>query len=225
MRVALGSLVAILVLVGCGRSEGTVSRDGGIASTASAIASMTRHLDSVRTQPEPRDSNPYVIERRWIGTRIAIDLMSAESNIIDGEPILLVGSAAGYPPVVLDRVDDIGRLLAQWWPADGDELLRLCELMSYRFLVKGEIQSEVSAVRRALVAPKPAVVMDVAALQRLEAPAFSTHGPDSMSVSAWFVHDWYTTRADCAIARRPTPTFLLTKLDTLAAIGFVGRGP
>ena len=219
-------IAATLVVFGCGSRARSQEDTVGVPSTDVAISTLALHLDSARNQVEPRDSNPYVVERRWFGGRLAVDIMSAERNMIDAQPVFIVASVAGQRPVVIDNQNDAGRLLAIWWPVGGAELLELCELLGRRFLVPQEVQHDVVAVRRAGVVPSAAMVSSLAALDRLHAASWGTSTSDSMSVRAWYVHGWYSTRADCSVSRTQDKgsIFSMKRLDTLSAVGFVGPG-
>jgi hypothetical protein len=171
-------------------------------STADVIAFVERtEIAKARDSMGQLDTAPYLLDRHWFSGGMVVDRVRARSRIIDALPSYLVVSAPRSPLITISRQEDVGRLLAYWWPTSGEELLRFCELVSARLLEKDEIVSDVVAVRTAFRVPKGVYVSDDSLLRILTAPEWIRFTETEATVKSWLIDEVGASLATCVLFR------------------------
>jgi hypothetical protein len=203
-----------LLMLGCVQTS-SMRIERGSASSVEVVRGM---LAGDSLGPDGRPRQPFVIERIELDGGVAVDILGAQTRVMDATPRWMILSGPGFPPRLLESLAAFEAGLSDWWPATLRGATRFCLLAAqaeYRW-------REASLVFRRWEVPQGAIVLDRREVARLDAVMTSDLTSVAASTIFWTAHSGGATRIACELRRdrRGPGKVSIRAVDSTGAIGF-----
>lgn len=209
---------ATLAIASCTSSPEPLVERGSAQSLDLVARALNRAVS-------PRFSSgdvPTAEARVRLGRGLAIDIITARSDVIDGHNVFLVASSVHFEPFVLASAADATRILHEWWPESGAELLAFCAIAAraqWRWhratavLVRGEVPSDIIAA-------------DGEQVWRLGSPSWENHSNTQAGVDFWLVRSGGSSKIRCRVTREApeSPQLFVESVDSVSGLGYLQLG-